>query len=53
MTLDEALGVVACLPATADLDLRQTVAVRTVCRHFTCGKAESPSDCHGRSAAPD
>ena len=38
MTLDEALRVVVRLPTTADLDLRQTVAVRTVCEHLADAK---------------
>ena len=50
MTLDEALDVVARLPTTADLDLRQTVAVRVVCRHFTSAPADTPADCRSDSA---
>ncbi len=52
MTLDEALSVVAHLPMTADLDLREAAAVRTVCRHLTSEQPGAPADRPTRSAAP-
>ena len=52
MTLDEALTIVGRLPATADLDLRQTVAVRTLCRHLTDQQADTPAEWPIRSADP-
>ena len=51
VTLDEALSVVARLPMTADLDLRETAAVRTVCRHLTSEKPDTSADCPTRSPA--
>ena len=53
VTLDEALSVVARLPMTAALDLREAAAVRTVCRHLTSEQSDAPVDCPTRSAAPD
>ena len=52
MTLDEAFSIVARLPMTADLDLREAAAVRTVCRHPATEKPDGPADCPTRPAAP-
>ena len=52
MTLDVALSIVARLPMTADLDLREAAAVRTICQHITSEKPDPSSDCPTRSAAP-
>ena len=52
MTPDEALSIVARLPMTTDLDLREAAAVRTICRHITSEKPDTSADCATRSAAP-
>ena len=52
MTLDEALGIVARLAMTADLDLREAAAVRTVCRQLTSKQPDAPADRPTQSAAP-
>ena len=52
MTLDVALCIVARLPMTADLDLREAAAVRTICLHITSEKPDTSGDCPTRSAAP-
>lgn len=52
MTLDEALSIVARLPITTDLDLREAAAVRAICRHLTSEKSDTSTDCPTRSAAP-
>ena len=52
VTLDEALRVVVRLPTTADLDLRQTVAVRTVCEHLADAWTDAQGDDPNRPAAP-
>jgi hypothetical protein len=43
MTLEEALIIVGHLPTTADLDLRQTVAIRVLCQHLTLAYTETPA----------
>ena len=52
VTLDEALGIVARLAMTADLNLREAAAVRTVCRHLTSEQRDAPADRPTQSAAP-
>lgn len=52
VTLDEALSIVARLPITTDLDLREAAAVRAICRHLTSEKSDTSTDCPTRSAAP-
>ena len=52
MTPGEALSVVARLPMTADLDLRQTAAVRTVCQHLAGAWTDTQNDDPSRPAAP-
>ena len=52
MTLDEALRVIVRLPTTADLDLRQTAAVRTVCQHLAGAWTDTQNDDPSRPAAP-
>ena len=52
VTLDEALSVLARLPMTADLDLREAAAGRAICRHLTSEKPDTSTDCPTRSAAP-
>jgi hypothetical protein len=43
MTVEEALIIVGHLPTTADLDLRQTVAIRTLCQHLAGAYTETPA----------